>query len=466
MSYIGETIRTFYLRYNCTPKWWEQVDSPYLHNALEYYGHQNFQIDILEYGHKSLEHLFFLESVYAALFNTYVPNGYNIAKCGQGGGNVVKEYDLRNPNGEIIHVKNLMAFARENNLEYSSILRVSYGESLSHKGWTNINIDPKQIDNLRWKSLAKTYQFINPKNELVIVTNIRKFARENNLCCQSLFMVASGKQLEHKGYILPTTDRSKIKPRYSDCANIILHTKDGEVVHINNLSRFCREKGLKYGKMNSLKNNKIGEYDQYVNPNFKPKPRKFPKGLKLKREYELLSPDNEIIKFNNKQKFSKEVGISVSTLDRVLKDNTKDFRGWHRKDYISPPLIIQETKIMKREPIKRGKSYTLLSPENEIVEVFNLRKFCIERNLNENCMRRIVREERFHYKNWRKAICNTIFDFNKRGKEYIIISPKGEQIKIKNLSKFCRENQINLRNMHSVKVGKRNNCKGWKLIAI
>jgi len=48
-------------------------------------------------------------------------------------------------------------------------------------------------------------------------------------------------------------------------------------------------------------------------------------------------------------------------------------------------------------------------------------------------------------------------------KEYVLTSPEGENISIKNLSEFCRVNNLHRPNMHYVISGKRNSHKGWKL---
>jgi group I intron endonuclease len=48
-------------------------------------------------------------------------------------------------------------------------------------------------------------------------------------------------------------------------------------------------------------------------------------------------------------------------------------------------------------------------------------------------------------------------------KKYEIMSPYGKIIKGKNISKFCRENGLSIRNISNVLSGKVKSCKGWKL---
>jgi hypothetical protein len=47
-------------------------------------------------------------------------------------------------------------------------------------------------------------------------------------------------------------------------------------------------------------------------------------------------------------------------------------------------------------------------------------------------------------------------------KDYIVISPSGEIIKVNNMKRFCLDNNLTHTNMIKVSKGKRNQHKGWK----
>jgi group I intron endonuclease len=49
-------------------------------------------------------------------------------------------------------------------------------------------------------------------------------------------------------------------------------------------------------------------------------------------------------------------------------------------------------------------------------------------------------------------------------KEYLVETPSGERIKILNLSKYCRNNHLNVGHLHETLYGKRIQHKGYKLI--
>lgn len=47
-------------------------------------------------------------------------------------------------------------------------------------------------------------------------------------------------------------------------------------------------------------------------------------------------------------------------------------------------------------------------------------------------------------------------------RNYIVINPLGENFKINNMDKFCKENNLNKQNMCAVSKGRRKHHKGWK----
>lgn len=66
------------------------------------------------------------------------------------------------------------------------------------------------VSNLEWCSqsknidhgLSKTYTYVSPEGIKVIVNNIRKFSRENNLSSNHMIRVAKGKANHHKRWTL------------------------------------------------------------------------------------------------------------------------------------------------------------------------------------------------------------------------------------------------------------------------
>jgi group I intron endonuclease len=62
-----------------------------------------------------------------------------------------------------------------------------------------------------------------------------------------------------------------------------------------------------------------------------------------------------------------------------------------------------------------------------------------------------------HFDKMKKAVSE------KCSKEFIVQNPQGEEYKIKNLTKFCKENNINMKNLFSVITGTKSKTKtGWR----
>lgn len=49
-------------------------------------------------------------------------------------------------------------------------------------------------------TLAKTYYFLSPGGQEVVITNLQKYCKENNLCTSHMNQVYHGKRKQHKGW--------------------------------------------------------------------------------------------------------------------------------------------------------------------------------------------------------------------------------------------------------------------------
>lgn len=64
---------------------------------------------------------------------------------------------------------------------------------------------------------------------------------------------------------------------------------------------------------------------------------------------------------------------------------------------------------------------------------------------------------------WNKGKSGT-YNYDVTAKKYVVEFPSGQQIKIKNLSKFCKQNSLNVGHLHETLTGKRKHHKNYKLI--
>lgn len=78
-QYIGQTIQTIQARWSLHGK--PTSKCPYLKNAIQKYGKDNFSISILA-SCKTKKELDQTEEYFIALYNTLAPNGYNLTRGG------------------------------------------------------------------------------------------------------------------------------------------------------------------------------------------------------------------------------------------------------------------------------------------------------------------------------------------------------------------------------------------------
>jgi hypothetical protein len=98
------------------------------------------------------------------------------------------------PNGhEAGPITNLAKFCRQHNLDNTHMIAVLRGRICSHRGWTHIHA--------RKRPHPTTYTgFINPDGTRVIVTNLAKFCRENNLHPVKMRQLMAGGFNRYKGW--------------------------------------------------------------------------------------------------------------------------------------------------------------------------------------------------------------------------------------------------------------------------
>jgi|TARA_R100000479_G_C6376080_1_gene199069 hypothetical protein len=88
-----------------------------------------------------------------------------------------KTIKLRNPNGNIVEITNLVGYCREHGLNARNMHNLLTGKAQSCKGWTSAekNIKPNDI------GCPGHFKFRNPEGKIVEIYNLEKYARENKL---------------------------------------------------------------------------------------------------------------------------------------------------------------------------------------------------------------------------------------------------------------------------------------------
>lgn len=171
------------------------------------------------------------------------------------------------------------------------------------------------------------------------------------------------------------------------------------------------------------------------------------------KNFILKSPTGEIVKGKNIRKFCRDNNLNQGGISSVLAGKIRSCKGW----------TLPEPKVFLD---KNTKQFTLKSPTGEIIEGKNVSKFCRENNLNRAEIFKVFSGRAKSHKGWSLPETKKIgheSSAEKKSKQFTLRSPTGEIVKGKNISKFCRENNLNQGTICSLFSGKVKSHKGWTL---
>ena len=94
--------------------------------------------------------------------------------------------------------------------------------------------------------------------------------------------------------------------------------------------------------------------------------------------------------------------ISESNKNRVVTESTrqkisKANKG--KKPWLGKKLTKEHKEILSE---LKAKNWQLLSPDNEIINIHNMRKFCLDNNLHHSAITRVLQGKQSHHKKWKK----------------------------------------------------------------
>lgn len=121
----------------------------------------------------------------------------------------------------------------------------------------------KTVKTLNRLAYCKTFMFVDPMGEKLIVNDLCSFCATNHIEYTSLIMVHSGKLLHYKGYRKYINNDSLI-PYERRGVKTYKFIKDCKIVETDNLKRFCKENNLLYTVMVSVNSGKYNNHRGYT----------------------------------------------------------------------------------------------------------------------------------------------------------------------------------------------------------
>lgn len=130
------------------------------------------------------------------------------------------------------------------------------------------------------------------------------------------------------------------------------------------------------------------------------------------------------------------------------------------------------SKSSKRNPISEelkkkhlevnSHEYELIDPDGNLHTGKNISEFCRINNLDHRCISRVMRGLQKHHKNWTKLGLNIDINFSKKHKVFKLKDQYGNIYEGTNLTQFCKDHNLNYNCIIRVLNGKRNFHFGWK----
>ena len=177
--YIGKTTRSIHIRFNEHCK--KATSKMPITMAIEKYGKQNFiveQIDVAD----SLQNLNLKEKYYISIMNPV----YNVSKGGDGGA-------LFQGHTHTEQTKQILSLLKIGKKD-SDLTKTKKSESRKKRKHSQETIDKYS------NAQAKEYIFIDPNGNNIVIKNLNKFCRENNLSSGNMRNVYFGHVKTCKGY--------------------------------------------------------------------------------------------------------------------------------------------------------------------------------------------------------------------------------------------------------------------------
>lgn len=164
-----------------------------------------------------------------------------------------KQFKLINPNGHIVVIDNLCAFARNNNLIYALLYDVAIGKRIEYNGW-------KRVHNHRHMK-KQFFKFISPVGKIVEIFGLRQFCKEHNLSYRTMCNIHNehGNSCRgwHKFYKDGTIKLHKGK-------NFIITNPQEIDIIGNNLLRFCKDNELSFDMIRNGYPSKGWKFKHYL----------------------------------------------------------------------------------------------------------------------------------------------------------------------------------------------------------
>jgi len=184
---------------------------------------------------------------------------------------------------------------------------------------------------------------------------------------------------------------------------------------------------------------------------------------RLTAEQEWLDKLFESVLCYNHKQYTNEAPRETWSFDKeatIKKASEARKKNWETYAYRAHHMA-----RINKQAEKLVKTYDFINPAGEPISITNISKFCRDNpEYDKQGFFQVALEKKKSYKGYIKANPKTDRIKNMKpfgAKEWLFKSPEGELIKIENLLKHCRENNLTQSCMNEVHSGKARSHKRW-----
>jgi group I intron endonuclease len=177
-------------------------------------------------------------------------------------------------------------------------------------------------------------------------------------------------------------------------------------------------------------------------------------------DFQFISASGELHSTVNLSNLCNENNLSISAMLKVHKSELKHYKGWRK--YTGQELTAFNGTIRAD-----GVPHTIISPNGLVYnDIRNLEHFCNKHGLHVSGMRSVMIGECHQHKGWTgyRQGYEPKPEYDRTTRDWpLLLAPDNAQHAVRNLTQFCKEQDLDKAAMQRVCNGKSKSHKGWRL---
>lgn len=195
-----------------------------------------------------------------------------------------------------------------------------------------------------------------------------------------------------------------------DKKTFYIMTPDGIIKIIDNLNEYCLINNLNISNiLNCAANHKRHKHHKkfQIRRENDDTPFLDPKSFE-KDIFIIKHPDGNLTVTKDLFSFAKKYNLYTGTLYAICNGKLKSTNGFQIRKKSNFFNFYTESELNETN---NGKTFIIKSPQSEIIQIKNLRKFCAEKNLPYSSMIDVIRKKIKHYQFWQCRSLTNLYDF-------------------------------------------------------